>query len=439
MKTKLREDVEVKERLFSGQLWKSTEEEEDDFSLDENDPYVQRAREKTFDELSETTEKLLRLSPFRTGEFSNDNEKEEGEEEDDKEDFRSDNVSFREEKNAVKDSNIPKKESQVETPIKTSQTLDDRIKLLRKQDLLDLEEDEEWEDIDREDDENDNYDIPLSSLDTIESDVRDVTLDRISSNPKREDGSVASLLSGRISYFQDRGNLKTSKQEYDNVSASTLSNPPENPDKEVDNLYKEMSSDQLSSRNVDDSDWKISLPDVEDLKNDEGRAAFISSLHPSLLNEDGEIINIDDPKHTEELLSTRPDFMKTKLREEVEVKERLFSGQLWKSIEEEEDDFSLDENDPYVQRAREKTFDELSETTEKLLRLSPFRTGEFSNNNEKEEEEEDDEDFRSDNVSFREEKNAVKDSNIPKKESQVETPIKTSQTLDDRIKLLRKQ
>merc|ERR1712238_292532 len=143
------------ERLFSGQLWKSTEEEEDDFSLDENDPYVQRAREKTFDELSETTEKLLRLSPFRTGEFSNDNEKEEGE--DDKEDFRSDNVSFREEKNAVKDSNIPKKESQVETPIKTSQTLDDRIKLLRKQDLLDLEEDEEWEDIDREDDENDNY------------------------------------------------------------------------------------------------------------------------------------------------------------------------------------------------------------------------------------------------------------------------------------------
>merc|ERR1712238_56247 len=94
------------ERLFSGQLWKSTEEEEDDFSLDENDPYVQRAREKTFDELSETTEKLLRLSPFRTGEFSNDNEKEE--EADDKEDFRSDNVSFREEKNAVKNSNIPK-------------------------------------------------------------------------------------------------------------------------------------------------------------------------------------------------------------------------------------------------------------------------------------------------------------------------------------------
>merc|ERR1712238_200714 len=86
----------------------------------------------------------------------------------------------------------------------TSQTLDDRIKLLRKQDLLDIE-----------DDENDNYDIPLSSLDTIESDVRDVTLDGISSNPKREDGSIASLLSERISYFQDRGNLKTSKQEYD--------------------------------------------------------------------------------------------------------------------------------------------------------------------------------------------------------------------------------
>merc|ERR1712161_24281 len=124
MKTKLSEEVEVKERLFSGQLWKSTEEEEDD-----------------------------------------------------KEDFRSDNVSFREEKNAVKNSNIPKRKSQVETPVKTSQTLDDRIKLLRKQDLLDLEEDEEWEDIDREDDENDKYDIPLSSLDTIESDVRDVTLD----------------------------------------------------------------------------------------------------------------------------------------------------------------------------------------------------------------------------------------------------------------------
>merc|ERR1711957_603521 len=128
---------------------------------------------------------------------------------------RSDSVSFREEKNAVKDSNIPKKENQVETPVKTSQTLDDRIKLLRKQDLLDLEEDEEWEGIDREDDENDKYDIPLSSLDTIESDVRDVTIDGISSNPKREDGSIASLLSERISYFQDRGNLKTSKQEYD--------------------------------------------------------------------------------------------------------------------------------------------------------------------------------------------------------------------------------
>ena len=104
------------------------------------------------------------------------------------------------------------------------------------------------------------------------------------------------------------------------------------------------------SNDESDSEWKISLPDVEDLKNDEGRAAFISSLSPRLLNEDGEIINFDDPKHTEELLSTRPDFMKTKLREDLEVKERLFSGQLWKSTEEEEDDFSLDENDPYVQR-----------------------------------------------------------------------------------------